>query len=58
MVGNQIATLVDGAQENGTHSVNLNPVAYNLAPGVYFCTIEVNTGTDHYSKTTKMILTK
>jgi hypothetical protein len=56
--GKQISTLVDGIQDAGTHTFSLNPTDYNLTSGVYFGMIEVQSGSDNFSKTTKLIYTK
>jgi len=51
-LGQQVATLVDGAQEPGEHTVILD--AGGLASGVYYCRLQ----TGGYVKTVKMVLLK
>jgi hypothetical protein len=58
MVGEQIATLIDGTQEAGTHSVIINPADFNLSSGIYLCQIVVETTTDKMIKTSKLIYNK
>ncbi len=58
MLGEQIATLVDGAQEAGTHSIVINPADFNLSAGIYLCQIVVETSTDKMIKTSKLIYNK
>ncbi|MEI6681660.1 MAG: T9SS type A sorting domain-containing protein, partial [Bacteroidota bacterium] len=58
LVGQTIRTLVDEAQAAGTYSVDVNPVEFNLTPGVYLYKIEVTGATDTYVKSNKMIFAK
>jgi hypothetical protein len=58
IVGKQVCALVNGNEENGTHTISFNPAQHGLTPGVYFCVIEVNSGTEHYTKTIKLVYTK
>ena len=55
-LGEQVATLVNGAQEVGQYEVNFN--ASNLTSGVYFYRITVNAGEQNFTQTHKMILMK
>jgi hypothetical protein len=52
MIGREIATLVDGFQEAGTHDVKFD--ASNLPSGIYF--YRITTGT--YGATKKLVLIK
>jgi hypothetical protein len=52
IIGREVATLVDGVQEAGAHTVVFN--AENLTSGTYFYTIEAG----NFSKTNKMIFLK
>lgn len=56
MTGREIRTLVNSFQNAGTYSVNFN--ASNLASGIYFYVLRVNSGSMDITKTMKMILTK
>jgi photosystem II stability/assembly factor-like uncharacterized protein len=56
MTGREIRTLVNTFQNAGTYSVNFNAV--NLASGIYFYVLKVNSGTNEITKTMRMILTK
>ena len=56
MTGREVRTLVNSYQGAGTYSVNFN--ANNLASGIYFYVLRVNTGTNEITKTMRMILTK
>lgn len=52
VLGNEVATLVDGQQNQGTYSVEWN--ASNLSSGIYFYKLV----TDHFIETKKMNLIK
>ncbi len=52
LLGQQVATLVNGVQNVGTHEVNFN--ASNMASGVYFYTIKAG----QFTSTRKMMLIK
>ncbi len=52
VLGNQVATLIDGETEGGVHSINFD--ASNLASGVYFYKLEAN----GFSDVKKMMLIK
>jgi len=52
VLGDEVATLVNGQQTAGAHSVNFN--ASDLSSGIYFYTIEAGS----FTATKKMILTK
>ncbi|MHC1739378.1 MAG: carboxypeptidase regulatory-like domain-containing protein [Ignavibacteriaceae bacterium] len=52
VLGNEVATLVDGIQNSGKHSVSFN--ASQLATGVYFYKLE----SDNFSATKKLMLIK
>lgn len=56
MTGREVRTLVNSFQNAGTHSVNF--IASNLASGIYFYVLKVNTGVNEITKTMRMILTK
>lgn len=56
MTGREVRTLVNSFQEAGSYSVNFK--ADNLASGIYFYVLRVNTGANEFIKTMKMILTK
>jgi len=56
MTGREVRTLVNSFQNAGTYSVNFN--ASNLASGIYFYVLRVNTGVNEITKTMRMILTK
>ncbi len=56
LTGKEVRTLVNSFQNAGTYSVNFN--ATNLASGIYFYVLRVNTGTNEITKTMRMILTK
>jgi photosystem II stability/assembly factor-like uncharacterized protein len=56
MTGREIRTLVNSFQNAGSYSVNFN--ASNLASGIYFYVLRVNSGSMEITKTMKMILTK
>lgn len=56
MTGREVSTLVNSFHNAGTYSVNFN--ASNLASGIYFYVLRMNTGTNEITKTMKMILTK
>lgn len=56
MTGREVRTLVNSYQGAGTYSVNFN--ASNLASGIYFYVLRVNTGSNEITKTMRMILTK
>ncbi|KXK52135.1 MAG: glycosyl hydrolase family 88 [Chlorobi bacterium OLB5] len=56
MTGREVRTLVNSFQNAGTYAVNFN--ASNLASGIYFYVLRVNTGSNEITKTMKMILTK
>ncbi len=56
MTGREVRTLVNSFQNAGTYSVNFNGT--NLASGIYFYVIRMNTGSTEFTKTMKMILTK
>lgn len=56
MTGREVRTLVNSFQNAGTYSVNFN--ATNLASGIYFYVLRVNSGSMEITKTMKMILTK
>jgi len=56
MTGREVRTLVNTFQNAGTYSVNFN--ASNLASGIYFYVLRVNSGSMEITKTMKMILTK
>ncbi|HWA06785.1 MAG TPA: T9SS type A sorting domain-containing protein [Ignavibacteria bacterium] len=56
MTGREVRTLVNTFQNAGTYSVNFN--ASNLASGIYFYVLRVNSGSMDITKTMKMILTK
>lgn len=56
LTGKEVRTLVNSFQNAGTYSVNFN--ATNLASGIYFYVLRVNTGTNDITKTMRMILTK
>jgi len=56
MTGREIRTLVNSFQGSGTYSVSFN--AANLASGMYFYVMRVNTGSNEITKTMRMILTK
>lgn len=56
MTGREVRTLVNSFQNAGTYSVNFN--ASNLASGIYFYVLRMNTGSAEFTKTMKMILTK
>lgn len=58
IVGKQVCTLAEGFQKAGTQTISLEPASINLAPGIYFCKIEVATGTDNLLKTIKLIYVK
>ncbi len=58
MFGEQITTLIDGVQDAGTHTIAIDPTSFNLKSGVYLCAINVETGKDNFTKTTKLIYTK
>ncbi|MGB0984384.1 MAG: T9SS type A sorting domain-containing protein, partial [Saprospiraceae bacterium] len=55
-LGQEIATLVNESQQEGTHRAIWN--ADNKAAGVYFYTITVTEGTNSYKKTKQVILVK
>lgn len=56
MTGKEVRTLVNSFQNAGSYSVNFN--ASQLASGIYFYVIRVNTASNEITKTMKMILTK
>ncbi len=56
MTGREIRTLVNSFQNAGTYSVSFN--ATNLASGIYFYVLRVNSGSNEITKTMRMILTK
>lgn len=56
MTGREVRTLVNTFQNAGTYSVNFN--ASDLASGIYFYVLRVNSGSMEITKTMKMILTK
>jgi len=58
MFGQTMKVLVDEMQNAGTYNVTVNPVDYNLTPGVYLYKIEVAGATDTFVKVNKMMLTK
>ena len=58
LFGQTIRTLVDEAQAAGIYSVDVNPIEFNLTPGVYLYKIEVTGATDTYVKSNKMIFAK
>lgn len=54
--GKEVASLFNGFQAEGNHSVQFN--ASNLSSGVYFYRLNVVNGTNSITKVNKMILTK
>jgi archaellum component FlaG (FlaF/FlaG flagellin family) len=58
MFGKVVSVLVDGVQEAGTYTFEVNPSELNMTPGVYLYQIELDGNTDSYSKLSKMIYTR
>ena len=56
MTGREVRTLENSFQNAGTYSVNFNGT--NLASGIYFYVLRMNTGSSEFTKTMRMILTK
>ena len=56
ITGKEVASLFNGYQTAGTHSVQFN--ASNLSSGVYFYRLNVGNGSNSITKVNKMILTK
>jgi len=54
ILGNEIATIVDGKQSAGVHETELNTAKYNMSSGVYF--YQLTGGNYHSSR--KMVLLK
>jgi len=58
MYGKTLRVLVDEMQNAGSYTVTVNPLDYNLTPGVYLYKIEVTGATDSYVKVNKMLFTR
>jgi hypothetical protein len=56
VVGKQISVLVDGQQAAGSHNYTLS--GNTLRDGVYFYRMLVNTGSQQYSQTKRMIISR
>jgi hypothetical protein len=56
LLGQEVATLVRGEVAAGIHSVDWSPT--NLANGVYVCRLEVESGTQHFVATRRLVLLK
>ena len=54
ILGNEIATLVNGYKSPGTYAVEFNSEKYNLPSGIYFYQLKVG----NYVQTKKMVLLK
>jgi hypothetical protein len=54
ILGNEIATLVDGKQTAGVHEAELNTAKYNMSSGVYFYQLK----SGNYRSSRKMVLLK
>ena len=58
MYGKKITTLVNESQIAGVHSITVNPLDVNLAPGIYLYKIEVMGTANTYTKVNKMLFTR
>jgi hypothetical protein len=58
ILGAPISTLVDNDQKAGTHTLSFEPAKSNLSPGIYLCRLEIETETENYSRTIKVIYNK
>jgi hypothetical protein len=56
VLGRRVATIAEGEKPAGTYEADFNGA--NLASGIYFCTMTAKSGTETFSKTTKMVLAK
>jgi hypothetical protein len=56
--GKTIRTLVDDFNDAGFHKVVVDPATLNMATGVYFYRIIVESATDSFTKVNKMVLTR
>lgn len=56
VIGKEVATLVNGIEDAGIHTVQFN--ALNLASGIYFYKINANTANGNFTDIKKMILVK
>ena len=58
LYGKQVATLVNGTEEAGMHTFSFVPGNFNMASGVYLYKLELKTGTDIFTKFSKMVYTR
>ena len=56
MVGKEVKTLANGIQSAGNYSYRFD--ASNLSSGIYFYVLKATSGSNNFSKTMRMILTK
>jgi hypothetical protein len=54
MLGQEVATVVDGAQTSGYYEVKFN--GHSLSSGVYFYSLTVTDGSRTYKESKKMML--
>jgi FlaG/FlaF family flagellin (archaellin) len=58
LFGEELRTLVDADQSEGSHTIRVNPVDDNLMPGIYLYKIKVDGETTTFIKINKMIFTR